>query len=77
MAKLKGPLLSESAHGMIGDRLTYSKRTSGNQVRYQKVNKDANSAAQQTQRSLFLTARDKWLLLSNAQKTLWKEYNET
>jgi len=76
MAKLKGPLLSESAHGMIGDRLTFSKRTSGNQARYQRTNKDANSSSQQTQRSLFLEARGKWQSLDDEQKELWKEYNK-
>lgn len=76
MAKLTGPLLSESAHGMVGPRLTYSKRTSGQQVRIQKANKDANSPSQQTQRSLFLEARDKWQSLTDEQQELWKEYNK-
>ncbi len=75
MAKIKGPLLSNSAHGAIGPRLTFSKRASGQQARIQGKNHDANSAAQQTQRSLFLEARDKWQSLSDAQKLLWQEYN--
>jgi len=76
MAKLQGPLLSVNAHGSIAKRITYSKRASGNQARFQRANKDANTSSQQTQRSLFLEARDKWLLLTDAQKELWKEYNE-
>lgn len=76
MAKLTGPLFSASAHGMIGPRLTYSKRTTGQQVRIQGINKDANTASQQTQRALFLEARDKWQSLTTEQKTLWKEYNK-
>lgn len=77
MAKLKGPLFSESAHGMIADRLTFSRRSTGQQVRIQRSNKDANSASQQTQRSLFLEARDKWKLLTDEEKELWNEYNKS
>ena len=75
MAKISGPLMSASAHGKVGPRLTFSKRASGQQARIQGKNHDANSTSQQTQRALFLGARDKWLLLSTAQKTLWKDYN--
>jgi hypothetical protein len=77
MAKITGPLLSESAHGMVGPRLTFSKRSTGQQARYQRSNTDANTAPQQTQRTLFLEARDKWQLLSPAQKVLWKDYNNS
>ena len=75
MAKLIGPLFSESAHGSISKRLTYSKRKSGNQARFQRANHDYNTTSQQTQRALFLTALAAWNSLSNAQKVLWNEYN--
>ena len=76
MAKLIGPLFSENAHGSIGKRLTYSKRKSGNQARFQRANHDANTSSQQTQRTLFLTALAAWNGLSNSQKQLWNDYNE-
>jgi len=75
MAKLKGPLLSINAHGSIGKRLTYSQRSSGNQVRFQRANKDANSASQQTERALFLEALGKWNSLTNSEKQQWNEFN--
>ena len=77
MAKLKGPLLSTGAHGSIAKRITFSGRTSGNQVRFQRANKDAQSTGQQTQRSLFLEARDKWLVLTADEKELWNDYNKS
>ena len=77
MAKLIGPLFSESAHGSISKRLTYSKRKSGNQARFQRANHDYNSTSQQTQRALFLVALGKWNSLTNAHQTLWREYNAT
>ncbi len=76
MAKLIGPLFSESAHGSIGKRLTYSKRNSGEQARFQRANHDRNSSTQQTQRALFLTALAAWNSLSNSEKQLWNTYNK-
>ena len=75
MAKLDGPLLSESAHGSIGKRLTYSRRSSGNQVRFQAANHDANSILQQTQRALFLVALGLWNSLTTEEQELWNVYN--
>ena len=76
MAKIKGPLLSEAAHGSIGPRLTFSQRASGQQARIQGKNRDANTATQQTQRALFLEAIGKWNSLIDEQQTLWDEYNK-
>ena len=75
MAKLEGPLLSINAHGSIHTELTFSKRPSGNQVRFQGKNHDANSASQQTQRALFLEALGKWNSLTDEQQELWNAYN--
>jgi len=75
MAKLEGPLLSVNAHGSIGKRLTYSRRSTGNQARFQRANHDANSASQQSQRALFLVALGKWNSLTDEQQELWNEYN--
>ncbi len=75
MAKLEGPLLSINAHGSIAKRITFSQRSTGNQVRFQRANKDANSAFQQTQRALFLEALSYWNSLTDEQQGLWNEYN--
>jgi hypothetical protein len=75
MAKLVGPLLSVSAHGSIAKRITYSKRASCNQVRFQKANKDANTSLQQTQRDFFLEALDSWKSLTNDEKAEWNDFN--
>ncbi len=54
--KIKGPLMSEEARGTIAGNLTFSKRKSGQQARFQKKQSDANSPSQQIQRSSFLNA---------------------
>ncbi len=54
--KIKGPLQSQNASGMIGPRITFSKRSSGQQARFQKKQKDAKSAAQLSQRGKFENA---------------------
>ncbi|KKK68332.1 hypothetical protein LCGC14_2945110, partial [marine sediment metagenome] len=54
--KIKGPLQSEKASGMIGPRITFSERKSGQQARFQKSQKDAESAAQIVQRGKFENA---------------------
>lgn len=54
--KVQGPLFSHEASGTIGGILTYSKRQSGQQVRYQKKQKDANTILQGAQRFKFLKA---------------------
>ena len=48
--------MSESASGAIADFITFSKRPSGQQVRWQKKQTDAQSAGQVEQREKFLTA---------------------
>lgn len=60
MAKTKGPLFSVTAHGSFGPRLTFSQRTSGQQVRYQRAQRDRNSEAQNIQRAYFLAAVGWW-----------------
>jgi len=54
--KAKGPLLSKEARGTAADVLTFSKRSTGQQVRFQRKQKDKNSALQQEQRADFLNA---------------------
>lgn len=71
MAKLKGPLLSEDAHGSFGPRLTFSSRKSGSQVRYQKAQADRTTPARTTQRSFFSTSVGWWHELSAAEQAEW------
>ena len=54
--KAKGPLLSKEARGTAADVLTFSKRSTGQQVRFQRKQKDANTASQANQREKFLNA---------------------
>lgn len=54
--KVHGPLLSQEAKGTISSFLTFSKRDSGQQARWQKKQKDRESDLQVEQRSQFLLA---------------------
>jgi hypothetical protein len=76
MAKTSGPLLSENAHGTVAETLTYSKRSSGNQVRYQKKQKDANTPAQIIQRGYFLTASGWWGEMTKSEQNDFDGYDE-
>lgn len=72
MAKLNGPLLSVAASGSLGPRLTFSTRTSGAQVRYQRSQKDVITDARTTQRGFFQLTVNWWNELSPAEKSEWK-----
>ena len=54
--KILGPLQSLEARGTVGPRITFSKRKSGQQARYQKSQKDAESPNQLIQRAKFQNA---------------------
>lgn len=60
MAKLTFPLMSLSAHGTIAKNLTFSERKTGNQVRWQKKQKDVLTTARETQRNKFKSYREAW-----------------
>ena len=72
MAKLIGPIHSDSASGSVGDCLTYSQRKSGSQVRYQRKQKDVTTAKRTTQRTKFSLGLDLWNSLSDTEKGYWK-----
>jgi len=72
MAKLKGPLLSLTARGSFGPRLTFSDRTSGQQVRYQRAQVDYENDARLQQRTRFFMAKEWWLDLTAAEKSEWE-----
>ena len=75
MAKTLSPLFSLSAHGTINKNITFSTRKNHQLTRWQKKNRDANSTAQNTERGIFLTARDNWAALSDAERDLWTDWN--
>ena len=56
MAKIALPLMSLRASGSIANFLTFSKRDSGQQVRWQKKQSDLISAKRILQRAKFLSA---------------------
>jgi hypothetical protein len=68
MAKITGPLFSVTARGSFGPRLTFSERTSGQQVRYQRAQNDRNSAAQIAQRNFFSVAVGWWNQMTIAEQ---------
>lgn len=74
MVKLINPLLSAEASGMIGPRLTYSKKASGQQVRIQKAQADVVTAGRTTQRDYFIEAYGKWNSLTDEQQQQWNDF---
>ena len=74
MAKLKGPILSHTAHGRIGPQLTYSTRKSGPQVRIQKNQADVITADRTVQRDYFIEAYEQWNTLNDAEKQQWNDF---
>ena len=64
MPKVKGPLFSESASGSVTPCLTFSLRNSGQQVRYQRKQKDKITSARIAPRANYAVAVSAWNLLS-------------
>jgi len=56
MARVSSPLFSKSASGSVSDVLTFSKRNSGQQVRFQKKQKDVSTVERVEQRGKFFNA---------------------
>jgi len=71
MAKINSPLLSLSAHGIIGERLVYSVRSSGQQARYQKKQNDKITDPRLLQRNTYSAAVAAWRLLTDEQKQVY------
>jgi len=74
MVKITHPLFGKEASGMIGPRLTYSKRSSGQQVRIQKAQADVVTAGRTTQRDYFIEAYEKWNSLSSGEQAQWNDF---
>ncbi len=71
MVLVKSPLLSKSASGTIGENLTFSLRDTGQQVRFQKKQKDIFTVPREIQRTLYREAYEQWNLLDSEDKTMW------
>ena len=74
MAKISGPLLSLAARGSVGPRLTFSRRTSGQQVRFQRTQSDVTTSARTIQRDFFDDAVEKWNSLSANDQQEWTDF---
>lgn len=68
MAKVSSPLHSIEAQGTIGENLTFSVRKSGQQVRFQRKQKDIITAKRSSQRADYSTAVEAWKNLTSAEK---------
>jgi hypothetical protein len=77
MAKLTGPLMSNTASGTLGPRLTFSQRKSGQQVRFQKKQKDVITDLRTAQREKFTTSTGWWNLLTLSEKKEWYDLGNT
>jgi hypothetical protein len=73
MAKVEGPLGSHSAHGSVGNILTFSKKKSGQQVRYQKKQSDVTSASRADVRAIYRLAVACWKNKTQEQKDVFND----
>lgn len=69
--KIKGPMHSDSASGLFGERLVFSKRASGQQVRLQKKQKDVVTISRTQNRVLYTAGVSLWNDLSAYEKSLF------
>jgi hypothetical protein len=74
MAKINGALMSNEASGSIAGNLTFSKRASGQQVRWQKKQEIiAPTWAQTDQQSLYRLAYARWLAFTDEQRQAYND----
>jgi len=73
MVKVHGPLMSNRASGKIGERLVFSQRASGQQVRFQRAQKDAITASRTAQRSEYTDAVGFWNNLEDETKMIFQD----
>lgn len=72
MAKIAGPLMSQSASGSVAGNITFSDRRSGQQARWQKKQEDRITANRTAQRALYAAAVAAWNELSEADQDNYK-----
>lgn len=73
MPKVHGPLFSIEAHGSIAHVLTFSKRRTGQQVRYQRKQKDYTNAARTAVRAAYAAAVSAWNDLEEDMKEFYRQ----
>jgi hypothetical protein len=74
MAKVVGPLMSQIAHGTIGERLTFSKKKTGQQVRFQKAQiPDPLSFGQADVKSMYRIIYARWLSFSDGERQAYND----
>lgn len=71
MAKIKGGLLSEHAHGSIGNMITYQGRRHFDHVHKKPKPRNPRSAAQTTNRDNFAEVIATWHLLTDVEKAAY------
>lgn len=74
MAKVHGPLFSNTASGSVGPVLTFSERKTCHQCRFQRKQKDVISVLRTAQRFKFSQGLILWQSLPQEEKDLWKLY---
>ena len=77
MAIVSSPLFSKSASGRIAEKLVFSSRASGQQVRTQKKQVDVLTSARIIIRGYYSQAVLAWNLLSDSQKKEWQVLAES
>jgi hypothetical protein len=72
MVKIKGPLFSESASGTVADCMTFSKRKSGQQVRFQRKQKPVLTSYKQfDNKSLYRLIEARWFSFTPIEKAVY------
>lgn len=74
MAKIKSPLFSESASGTVADCMTFSRRKSGQQVRFQRKQKDIITTPRTNNRLKYTDAVNAW---NNLEQEIKEELSAT
>ena len=71
MVKLSGALFGIEARGSVGEALTYSKRATGQQVRFQRKQKDVITPNRTIQRFKFNLGLVMWRSMPDYEKYYW------
>ena len=71
MAKVTAPLASIGASGSVHGTLTFSQRKSGQQVRFQKKQKDYVNDARQAARANYSAAVAAWRAMTTEEKAVY------
>jgi len=73
MAKCTGPLFGFAAHGLFGPRMVFSKRKTGQQVRFQRKQKNHPTPGQISNRLIYSDVVSAWYALSDVERLVYNE----